>query len=101
MLQIFRKNTIKNQHTGSFLESQSRARGPPPGAQAPSRRALGWGRAKGAPGPLVAPWLPPFPIYSLSRETSEALSRLCFATAALPRSGAPADLFPAPCRRVD
>src|ERR1041385_6584766 len=63
-LQKFRKNQIKNQRTGSFWKHLGGAIGDPPGPQTPSRRALGWGRATGTPGPLVDPLLPPSPIYS-------------------------------------
>src|SRR3954463_921648 len=44
------------------------ARGPPPGAQAPWWRALGAGRARGAPGPLVAPLAAPLRLYILRDE---------------------------------
>src|SRR4051794_39296563 len=71
MLENFQKKTIKNQHTGRFGNHLGGARGDPPGPQAPSRRALRWGCARGSPGPLVPPWLPPSPMYSLSRETFE------------------------------
>src|SRR3954462_7003319 len=49
----------KNQCTGSFQKHLGGARGDPPGPQAPSRRALGWGRARGPPGPLLAPLAAP------------------------------------------
>ena len=39
------------------------AGGDPPGPQAPWWRGLGWGRAQGAPGPLVAPLAAPFCLY--------------------------------------
>src|SRR3954470_15232729 len=55
VLQKFGKNPIKNQRFGSFGNHRRGARGDPPGPQAPSRRALGWGHARGPPGPLVAP----------------------------------------------
>src|SRR3954462_5529455 len=41
-------------------ESSRGARGDPPGPQAPSRRARGWGHARGPPGPLVDPLAAPF-----------------------------------------
>src|SRR3954467_8594701 len=40
-------------------------RGDPPGPQAHSRRALGWGRARGLPGPLVPPLAAPLRPYIL------------------------------------
>src|ERR1044071_6043370 len=43
----------------------SGARGPPLGDQAPWWRALGAGRARGAPGPLVAPLASPLRLYIL------------------------------------
>src|SRR3954463_2954577 len=56
VLQKFEKNPIKNQHIRSFRNHRGGVgRWDPPGPQAPSRRALGWGRAKGPPGTLVAP----------------------------------------------
>ena len=48
---------------GSPPHHLGRARGPPPGPQAPWWHAPGGGRAQGAPRPLVSPWLPPSPIY--------------------------------------
>src|SRR4051812_16662194 len=65
MLQKFRKNTIKNQHTGSFGKHLGGAKGDPPGPQAPSLSALWWGRAKGPPGTLVAPLAAPLRFYIL------------------------------------
>src|SRR3954463_12348311 len=99
-----RENQIKNKRRRTFRKNLSGARGPPSGAQAPWWHALGAGRARGPPGPLVPPWLPPFAyIFSVTRNPQKknpfSRSRLCSAAAALPRSGAPADLFPAPCRR--
>src|SRR3954464_9249760 len=55
MLQKFWKNTIKNQCTGSFGNHLGGDRGDPPGPQTPSRRTLGWGRARGR----LGPWRPP------------------------------------------
>ena len=65
VLQRFGKNQIKNQRRRTFRKDLSGARGPPPGAQAPWWRALGVGRARGAPGPLVPPWLPLLRLYIL------------------------------------
>ena len=45
--------------------------GDPPGIQAPYGRGLGWGRARGAVGPLVPLGWPPLPIYFLRPETPE------------------------------
>src|SRR3954470_18335106 len=72
----------------------------PPGA-APPLAAPG-----GRLGPLVHLWLPPFAyLFSvtgkLRRQNPISQTRLCFAAAALPRSGAPEDLFSAPYRRED
>src|SRR3954462_6738346 len=50
----------KNQRVGTFQSNLGGARGPPPGTQAPWWRALGLGHARGAPGPVVPPCLPPF-----------------------------------------
>src|ERR1043165_5052579 len=55
VLQKFQKNRIKNQRVGTFRNHLGGARGPPPGTQAPWWHALGAGRARGVPGPLVAP----------------------------------------------
>src|SRR3954465_2583421 len=106
MPEKFREKYRKNQRTGSFGKSLSGARGEPGVAQAATRRGPTPDRARGAPGALVHLWLPPSPIYSPSRETSEkenpfSRSLLSSAVAALPRSGAPEDLFPAPCRREE
>src|SRR3954468_14484342 len=60
VLQKFQKNQIKNQRVGTFRDHLGGARGPPPGTQAPWWHALGAGRARGAPGPLVAPLAAPF-----------------------------------------
>ena len=79
---------------------QRGARGPrrPPGA-APPLAAPG-----GRLGPLVHLWLPPFAyLFSvtgkLRRQNPISQTLLCSDAAALPRSGAPEDLFPAPRRR--
>src|SRR3954471_24505208 len=61
----FRGNQIKNQREGTFRKHLGGARGPPPGAQAPWWRTLGAGRAKGPPGPLVAPLASPLRLYIL------------------------------------
>ena len=63
-----RENQIKNQRRGTFRKNLSGARGPPPGAQAPWWRAPGAGRARGAPGPLVAPLAAPLRLYILRDE---------------------------------
>src|SRR3954471_20624052 len=104
MLHKFWENIIKNQRFGSFGNHRGWARGDPPGPQAPSRRGQEWGRAKGPPGPLVGPLAAPLAYIYLSSRNPRVqnpflLSLLCSAAAALPRSGAPADLFPAPCRK--
>src|SRR4051812_12502026 len=66
-----RENQIKNQRKRTFPNHLGGARGPPPGAQVPWWRALGLGRARGTPGPLVPPWLPPLPIYYPRRGNPE------------------------------
>src|ERR1041385_6774253 len=68
MLQKFGKNQIKNQRRRTFRKDLSGARGPPPGAQAPWWRIPGAGRARGAPGPLVAPLAAPLHLYILRDE---------------------------------
>src|SRR4051812_19519642 len=83
-----RENQIKNQRTGSF------------------RKHLGGAAPSGRLGTWWPPWLPPFAyIFSVTgffqRQNPFSRSRLCSASIALPRSGASADLFPAPCRRED
>src|ERR1044071_1064300 len=57
MLQKFWENTIK---ISTPEASGITEEGPPPGPHAPSRRVLGWGRARGRLDPWWAPWLPPF-----------------------------------------
>src|SRR4051812_41779896 len=103
-LQKFQKNHIKNQQYGSFQSPEGGSRGAHltprrPGGAAPSLLAppgrLGGGATPSGP-PLAY-------ITSSSRKPSRrTLHRefpLCSAAAALPRSGAPEDSFPAPCRR--
>src|ERR1041385_2344157 len=76
------------------------------GAQAATRRGPTPGRARRAPGapgpPLAAPFAYLFSVTGkLQRKNPISQTLLCSAAAALPRSGAPEDLFPAPCRRED
>ena len=76
------------------------------GAQAATRCGSTPGRARGAPGapspPLAAPFSYLFSVTGkLQKENPISQTLLCSAAAALPRSGAPEDLFPAPCRRED
>ena len=65
MPEKFQEKYIKNQRRRTFQKSQSGARGPPPGAQAPCGRGLGGGRARGPPGPLVAPLAAPLRLFIL------------------------------------
>src|ERR1044071_978220 len=79
------------------------------GARAPQAargRSPTPGRARGAPGapgpPLAAPFSYLFSVTGkLRRDNPISQTLLCSAAAALPRSGAPEDLFPASCRRED
>src|ERR1041385_8965506 len=85
----FREKYRKNQRTGSFAKRQRGARGAPGGQRARPH-----------------PWMPPFAyLFPVTRNPRGrkpfSRSLLCSATAALPRSGAPEDLFPAPCRREE
>src|SRR3954462_6419785 len=63
----------------------------------------GWPRQGGActlGGPLATPFAYIFFVTRNPRKKNPfSRSHLCSAAATLPRSGAPADLFPAPCRR--
>src|SRR3954465_8526058 len=91
VLQKFWKNQIKNQRVGTFRNHLGGARGPPPGTQAPWWRALGAGRAKGAPGSLVDPLSAPFAYILPPRRKSliwKSFSRspLCTTAAAVSRS---------------
>src|ERR1041385_5390793 len=54
----------KSNKNQSFGSHRGGGKGDPPG-QAPSRRTLGWGRARGPPGPLVAPLAAPLRPYIL------------------------------------
>src|SRR3954465_891717 len=95
----------KNQRTGSFEKSPGGARGEPGGPRRPPGAAPPLAAPGGRLGPLVHLWLPPSPIYSPSRENSRR-GTLFRELASVPpprfrRSGAPEDLFPAPCRRED
>ena len=83
--------------------TRSTAGGGPPGLQAPWWRGPPPGRAGGVPGPPRSPLMPPLAyIYTAFRNPRGrnpfSRSHLCSAAAALPRSGAPGELFPAPCR---
>src|SRR4051812_28058798 len=99
VLEKFWENHINNQRRRTFRKSQSGARGPPPGAQAPWWRGPTLDRAQGAPRLPGGPWLPPFAyIYPSLRKPSghRAFSRslLCSAATAVSRSGLSRD--PAP-----
>src|SRR3954465_48921 len=94
----------KNQRTGSFEKSPGGARGEPGGPRRPPGASPPLAAPGGRLGPLVHLWLPPFAyLFSvtgkLRGENPILQYRLCSAAAALPRSGAPEDLFSAPCRR--
>ena len=58
-----RKNYIKNQRRRTFRNHQDIAGGDPSGPEAPWWRGQEWGRARGPPGPLVAPLTPSFGLY--------------------------------------
>src|SRR4051812_28849301 len=103
------KNSGKNIGKISVQEASRRARvgqrgarGDPGGHPA---RPHPWPRqgAPGAPGPpLAVPFAYLFSVTGkLLRQNPFSRSLLCSAAAALPRSGAPEDLFPAPFRRED
>src|ERR1041385_8103931 len=106
MPEKFREKYRKNQRPGSFQKSPGGARG----GQGGARRSPGAAPPLAAPGgrlgPLAHLWLPPFAYISpvtekLQKRNPIPRTRLCSAAAALPRSEAPEDLFPAPCRRED
>src|ERR1041385_7383984 len=97
---------IKNQREGSFAKCPGGARGEPGGPRRPPDAAPPLAALGGRLGPLVHLWLPPFAyLFSvtgkLQRRNPISQTLLCSVAAALPRSGAPEDLFPAPCRRED
>src|ERR1041385_2644401 len=102
------KNSGKNTGKISVQEASKRAREGPEGIQGGARRPPSAAPLLPAPGgrlgPLAHLWLPPFAYLSpvtgkLRKRNPIPRTRLCSAAAALPRSGAPEDLFPAPCRR--
>src|SRR3954462_13659410 len=106
MPEKFREKYKKNQRTGSFQKSPGGARGRPRGARRPPGAAPPLVAPGGRLGPLAHLWLPPFAYLSpvtgkLQKKNPIPRTRLCSAAAALRRSGAPEDLFPAPCRRED
>src|ERR1041385_3295803 len=99
----FQKNSGKNTGNISVTEASRKAREGPEGGQGGARRPPG---ATPPLGPLAHLWLPPFAYISpvtgqLQKRNPIPRTHLCSAAAALSRSGAPEDLFPAPCRRED
>ena len=100
------KNQIKNQRDRRLQKTK----GGPEGGHPLARRPPGAARGEAAPGTrLVGPGLPRCPpsayIYPSLQKPSERPPlrdfHHCSAAAAIPRSGSPEDLVPAPCRRED
>src|ERR1041385_5383523 len=101
MPEKFGKIQIQNQREGSFAKSPRGARGEPGGPRRPPGAAPPLAAPGGRLGPLGHLWLPPFAyLFSvtgkLRGQNPISQTLLCSAAAALPRSGAPEDLFPAP-----
>ena len=104
VLQKFQKNQNKNQQNGSFRNPEGGPGGPHLAPRRPGGAAPPLAAPPGRLGTPGGPWLPPLAYITSSsqkpsRRTPHHEIPLCSTAAALPRSGAPEDLFPAPCRR--